>query len=297
MTHSQPIGDLSHYLREARRTPLLGREQELDLALRWRRQGDRRAAEMLIHAHLRDVIAIARSYRRYGVPQAELIAEGNFGMVQALHKFDPERGLRFMTYAAYWVRSCVIDYVIRTWSIVGGGSSKTFFRLRRERRQVSGLLAEGDEADSLIAKRIGVSAKRVASMMQRIDARNVSLDIRSSDSTSRPLELLLAPDDQEQELSDREAQHGVAEAVLRAVSGLDQRERFIAECRLMADPAEELSLADIGRHFGVSRERARQLEARTKRKLGASIAAFGNAIVRERLPRARPSNAVGAPAA
>jgi RNA polymerase sigma-32 factor len=287
MSHPQPIGDLSHYHREGERPPVLGRDQELDLAVRWRQQGDRRAAETLIRAHLRDVIAIARSYRRYGVPQAELIAEGNFGMVRALHKFDPERGLRFMTYAAYWVRSCVIDYVIKTWSIVGGGSSKTFFRLRRERRQVSGLLAEGEQSESLIAARMRVSAKRVASMTQRIDARNVSLDIRSSDSTSRPLEFLLAPDDQEQELSDREVQHGVAEAVLRAVSGLDHRERFIAECRLMADPAEELSLAEIGRRLGVSRERARQLEARTKRKLGASIASFGNAVVRERLRHLR----------
>jgi RNA polymerase sigma-32 factor len=287
MSHSQPIGALNHYLREAERPPLLGREQELDLAVRWRQQGDRRAADTLIHAHLRDVIAIARSYRRYGVPQAELIAEGNFGMVQALHKFDPERGLRFMTYATYWVRSCVIDYVIRTWSIVGGGSSKIFFKLRRERRQVSGLLAEGAQADSLIATRMGVSTKRLEAMAQRLDARSVSLDVGSWDSTGRSSEFLLAPDDQERELSDREAQHSVAEAVLRALSRLDRRERYIAECRLMADPGEEVSLADIGRHFGVSRERARQLEARTKRKLGASIATFGNAVVRERLHQLR----------
>jgi RNA polymerase sigma-32 factor len=283
MSHSQPISDLSHYLLEAKRPPLLEREQELDLAVRWRQRGDRRAAEALIRAHLRDVIAIASRYRRYGVPQAELIAEGNFGMVQALHKFEPERGLRFMTYAAHWVRSSVIDYVIKTWSIVGGGSSKTFFRLRRERRHVSGLLAEGEQAESLIAKRMGVSAKRVEAMTQRLDARSVSLDTHSWDSTIRSSEFLLAPDDQETELSDREAQHSVAKAVLRAVSRLDRRERYIAERRLMADPAEEMSLAEIGRHFGVSRERARQLETRTKRKLGASIATFGNAVVKERL--------------
>ncbi len=283
MSHSQAIGDLSHYLQDAERSPLLGREQEMALAVRWRQQGDRRAAEALIQAHLRDVIAIARGYRRYGVPQAELIAEGNFGMVQALQKFDPARGFRFMTYAAHWVRSCVIDYVIRTRSIVGGGSSKTFFRLRRERRQVSSLLAEGEQSESLIAERMGVSTKRVEAMSLRLDARNVSLDIASWDPTNRSGEFLLAPDDQEAELSDREAQDGVAKAVFRAVSRLDQRERYIAEHRLMADPAEEMSLADIGRQFGVSRERARQLEARTKRKLGASIATFGNAVVRERL--------------
>jgi RNA polymerase sigma-32 factor len=287
MSHSQPVGALSHDFQEAERPPLLEREQELDLAIRWRQQGDRRAAETLIRAHLRDVVAIARSYRRYGVPQAELIAEGNFGMVRALHKFDPERGLRFMTYAAYWVRSCVIDYVIKTWSIVGGGSSKTFFRLRRERRQVSGLLAEGEHSESLIASRMGVSTKRLAAMTQRLDARSVSLDTRSWESTDRAHEFLLAPDNQETELSDLESQHSVAKAVLRAVSGLDRRERYIAERRLMADPAEEMSLAELGRHFGVSRERARQLEARTKRKLGASIATFGNAVVRERLRQLR----------
>ena len=267
----------------------------MDLAVRWRQQGDRRAAEALIRAHLRDVIAIARSYRRYGVPQAELIAEGNFGMVRALQKFDPERGLRFMTYAGYWVRSCVIDYVIKTWSIVGGGSSKTFFRLRRERRQVSGLLAEGEQSESLLAGRMGVSAKRVVAMTQRLDARNVSLDIRANDSPDRSSEFLRAPDDQETELSDLESQHSVAQAVLQCgVTRLDRRERYIAERRLMADPAEEMSLAEIGRHFGVSRERARQLEARTKRKLGASIATFGNAVVRERLRQLRNPDTQGA---
>ncbi|HTA91042.1 MAG TPA: sigma factor-like helix-turn-helix DNA-binding protein, partial [Polyangiaceae bacterium] len=161
------------------------------------------------------------------------------------------------------------------------------FRLRRERRQVSGLLAEGEQSESLIARRMGVTAKRVAAMTQRLDARNVSLDIPSWDSTNRSHESLLAPDDQETQLSELESQHSVAKAVLHAVSGLDRRERYIAEHRLMADPAEEMTLAEIGRHFAVSRERARQLEARTKRKLGASIATFGNAVVRERLRHLR----------
>src|SRR6187402_2734452 len=147
------IDDVAFYMAEAKRAPRLEREQEMALALRWKHQGDRAAGDTLARANLRHVVAVAMKYRRYGVPVSELIAEGNFGVVHALGKFDPERGIRFVTYAAHWVRAYILDHVIKSWSMVGGGSgplrSKMFFKLRRERAMVSNLLGEGDEQKSM----------------------------------------------------------------------------------------------------------------------------------------------------
>src|SRR5690349_18618862 len=143
--------DLGFYLGEAKRAPRLGREQELELALRWKQQGDRLAADTLARANLRHVVTIALKYRHYGVGVSELIAEGNFGVVHALGKFEPERGIRFVTYSAHWVRAYMLDHIIKTWSVVGGGTgalrSRLFFRLRRERVRVTNLLGEGEAAD------------------------------------------------------------------------------------------------------------------------------------------------------
>jgi RNA polymerase sigma-32 factor len=281
MSYSRFPSDRQAFFQEANRAPVLEREQEIALAMLWQ-QGDRRAAEILARSHLRYVIAIARKYRHYGVSVAELIAEGNFGIVEALQKFDPARGVRFMTYAAYWVRSYVIDYVVKTRSLVGGGSSKTFFKLRRERSRLSNLLGEGAVTDALLAEHIGVTPQRLRRIAQRLDARDVSLEMPASEHSATSLvELMPAPGNQEQDLHDREVRYAMARVVRAAVSGLDPRERYIAEYRLMADPAEELSLAEIARRLGVSRERIRQLEERTKRKLRARIPAFGNAAVTE----------------
>jgi RNA polymerase sigma-32 factor len=297
MSHAHFSSDRQAFFQAARRAPVLEREQEIALALLWQ-QGDRHAAEILARSHLRYVIAIARKYRRYGVSDAELIAEGNFGIVQALQKFDPARGVRFMTYAAHWVRSYVIDYVVKTRSLVGGGSAKTFFKLRRERSRLSSLLGEGAVTDALLAERIGVTPQRLRQIAQRLDARDVPLETPASEhSATTLLDLMPAPGNQEQDLHDREARSAMATVVRAALSGLDPRERYIAEHRLMADPAEELSLAEIARRLGVSGERIRQLEARTKQKLRARIPAFGNAAVNEWLVDLVGSGVVTASAA
>jgi RNA polymerase sigma-32 factor len=277
--------DVAFYIAESKRAPRLERAEETALALRWK-DGDRAAGDTLARANLRHVVAVAMKYRRYGVPVSELIAEGNFGVVHALGKFDPERGIRFVTYAAHWVRAYILDHVIKSWSMVGGGSgplrSRLFFKLRRERVRAVNLMGEGEAADRMVAERVGVTPEELSKLVQRLEARDVSLDVKVlDDSPVRLVDLLPAPDDQERSLFEEQVGGSVKSAVAKAVAELDPRERYIAEHRLMADPAEELSLAEIGRSLGVSRERARQLEARTKRKLKSRIGALGSAVVLE----------------
>jgi len=282
---NSPNDDVAFYIAESKRAPRLERETEMDLARRWK-TGDRAAGDALARANLRHVVAVAMKYRRYGVPVSELIAEGNFGVVHALGKFEPERGIRFVTYAAHWVRAYILDHVIKSWSMVGGGSgplrSRLFFKLRRERVRAINLMGEGEAADRMVAERVGVTPEELSKLMLRLEARDVSLDVKVlDDSPVKLLDLLPAPDDQERSLFEHQIGGSMKTAVAHAVSELDPRERYIAEHRLMADPAEELSLADIGRSLGVSRERARQLEARTKRKLRARIPALASPVVTE----------------
>src|SRR6187399_105403 len=270
-------GEISPYLNRVRSYPVLSREEEQDLVKRWLGVQDLAARERLLAAHLRYVVAIALRYRRYGVPIEELVSEGNFGLVHALGKFEPSRGTRFVTYAAYWIRAYVLNHVIRSWSLVGVGSgalrSKMFFRLRRERVRIANLVGEGGEADSMLAQAMGLPEATVQAMVRRLDARDVSLDSKPFDDSSASLADLLASGDRSQEetLAASERDDQVRTAVQSAMEELDERERYIAENRLMADHEEELSLAEIGRRLGVSRERARQLEVRTKRKLRRRI--------------------------
>jgi RNA polymerase sigma-32 factor len=265
--------NVSRYLSMVQAFPQLDREAELALATRWQQHGDVDAADKLVRAHLRYVVAIALKYRRYGVPLSELIAEGNFGVVHALKKFQPERGNRFVTYAAYWIRAYILNYIIRSWSLVGAGSgalrSKMFFRLRREKVRVLNLVGDGTAADELLATRLGLTLEQVQGMLRRLEARDVSLDAKMyEDSGTAVLDTLVSPaQDQEQSLAATGVQEKLKGAVREAVDELDDRERYIVENRLMADPEDELSLAELGRRLGVSRERARQLEARAKKKL------------------------------
>ncbi len=244
-----------------------------DLARTFRDAGDQKAAAQLALANLRHVVSIAISYRRYGIPLAELIAEGNFGIVHAIRKYDPDRGNRFVTYAAYWIRAYILNHVIHSWSLVGVGSgplrSKMFFRLRRERARIAGLVGEGEAGDKMLAEKFAAPAEKVIEMARRLEARDVSLDSKVFEDGARSLVDTLAADDEDQEERFSRAEEGalLRERLTQAVQNLDPRERYIVETRMMADPEEELSLAEIGRRLGVSRERARQLEARAKKKL------------------------------
>ncbi len=261
----------------------LTREQEYRLAKRVKDHDDKKAGDQLVRAHLRFVVAMARKYRRYGVPVDELVAEGNFGLAHALTKFDPDRGFRFVTYAGYWVRAYILNYIIKSYSMVGAGSgalrSKTFFRLRKERAQVAQLTDDSNKREELLAERMGVSTDHVRQMLLQLEARDLSLDQRAfSDAAETLGDRLVEPGaNQESVLSERQVTDELRSAVDNAMTQLDPREQYIVEQRLMADAEDKLTLADIGRHLGVSRERARQLEARAKGKLKAQLRAMSSA--------------------
>jgi RNA polymerase sigma-32 factor len=266
-----PFDVTGMYLAEVAKIPVLSREAEHDLAVR--AKTDPRAAKDLVRANLRYVVAIALSYRRYGVRVGDLVSEGNVGLMIALSKFDPSRGTRFVTYAAHWIRAMILDHVIRSHSLVGMGSgpmrSKVFFRLRRERAKIAASTNDAAEALQLLADKFGTTPERVELMTARLEARDVSMDGKThDDATSTLVETLASPlPSQEDELADRERAGKLEERVKGAMADLDPRERLIVEMRMMADGPDELSLAEIGRRLGVSRERARQLEARARKKL------------------------------
>ena len=269
--------ELSRYITMVHRVPKVSREDEEKLLAGWYTHGDVKARDNLVSTQLRYVVAIALKYKRYGVPVSELVAEGNFGVVHALKKFEPARGNRFVTYAAYWIRAYILNYIIRSWSMVGVGSgalrSKMFFKLRRERIRVTNLLGEGDAADEALAARLSIPKEKLSGMLRRLEARDVSLDAPIFDDSGASLVDALANVDQTQEEQLMENRRGIrVQSLVRdAVKELDKRERYIVENRMMADSEDEMSLAEIGRRLGVSRERARQLEARAKRKLEARI--------------------------
>ncbi len=272
-----------NYVRTVQNYPQHTREHELELVKAFREHGSEDARDALVRAHLRHVVAIALKYRRYGLPVADLVAEGNFGIVHALSKFEPDRGTRFVTYAAYWVRAYILNYIIRSWSLVGVGSgalrSKTFFKLRRERVRITNLVGEGPEADEMLAQSMGLPVDKVSAMVRRLEARDLSLDAQVwDDSATTVLDTLVSPgNDQETQMGDREVRVNVEAVVRDSLKHLDKRERYIVEKRIMADREEELSLAEIGRRLGVSRERARQLEARARRKLKGHISQISEA--------------------
>ena len=261
---------LAEYISRVRKIPRLSREVEHELALT-ARNGDTDAAHKLVEANLRFVVAVALQYRRYGIPISELIAEGSVGLILAVRKFDPERGTRFVTYAGYWIRAYVLDLVVKSASLVGGGSgalrSKLFFRLRRERARVANHEQDQSRIVEELAQRFSVDTERMSRMLRQIDARDVSLDVSThADSAVTMLDTL--QDDgasQEDELLASEQQTGLNDRLGVALGSLDRRERYIVEQRIMGD--DEMSLAELGRRLGVSRERARQIEARAKRKL------------------------------
>jgi len=261
---------LSGYIERVRAIPLLDRETEHDIAVR-ARAGEDSARKALIEANLRFVVSVALQYRRYGIRLADLIAEGNLGLMVASNKFDPDRGTRFVTYAGYWIRALILDLVVRASSMVGGGSgplrSKLYFRLRRERARAGNLTQDTSERNIMLAEKFNTTEERMEEMLRRLDARDVSLDQTVfTESGVTLIETIesdgIHPEDQLMTTRTESREHARLAA---ALGKLDPRERFIVEQRYMQD--EEASLADIGRTLGVSRERARQLEARAKQKL------------------------------
>lgn len=275
---------ISRYITVAREVPPLSREEEVALARKYRDEADERAGDKLIKASLRHVVAIAVSYRRYGLRMADLISEGNLGLMMALRKYDPERGVRFGTYAAYWSRAYILNFVIKSWSMVGGGSgplrSKLFFKLRRERAMVASLVGDADEQKSMqmLAERMGQTVEKTRQLTERLEARDVSLDAQVHDDGKATLleGLMDVTPSQEDQFFTAERGELVTGALQNAIDALDDRERFIVNKRIMAE--DETSLAELGRLLGVSRERARQLETRAKAKLRKQLAPLAESI-------------------
>jgi RNA polymerase sigma-32 factor len=256
----------------AKRAPRLSAAEELECIQAWQRSRDRRAAERLIRANLRHVVFTALKFKNYGIPVADLISEGNVGLMKALDRFDTERNVRFATYATYWVRAQIVMGVMDSWSLLSGPrgalDSRVFFRLRRERARLGSQApaADGVTLEQRLAEQFGVSEERMREMLAQLDGRGQSLDAPAT-GQERWLEQLTRDAEQSDALEQRE-QSLQLERILGRVRGeLDPREAFILERRLMADPEEKLSLGEIGQHFGVSRERVRQIEVRAQKKL------------------------------
>ena len=265
-------GGTSRYLEEIRRFPMLGAEEESLLAKRWREHGDADAAHKLVTSHLRLVVKIAVGYRGYGLPISELISEGNLGLMQAAKRFDPKRGFRFATYAMWWVKAAIHEYILRSWSLVKMGTTanqkKLFFNLRKAKNRIAAL-EEGDmhpDQVKLIAQRLGVTEQDVVDMNRRLGG-DVSLNrqIRDGDSDEWQDWLVDESSNQESRLADSEESQNRKKALGQALSVLNGRERRIFEARQLAD--DPITLHELAAEFGISRERVRQIEGRAFQKV------------------------------
>jgi RNA polymerase sigma-32 factor len=284
-------GDLDWYLEQARRFPMLDAEEERRLAERWKNERDEAAARQLLGSHLRLVVKIARGFGGYGLPLGELIGEGNVGLMQALDKFDPERGFRFATYAMWWIRAAIQEYVLHNRSLVKMGTTaaqkKLFFNLGRLKREL-GEFGEGDLAPyavASIAEELEVSEDEVVEMNRRLAGRDQSLTApMRADGDAEWQDLLVAEgQDQESTVADASELAWRRDLLAEGMRSLTERERHILTERRLKD--EPMTLEGLSSVYKVSRERVRQIEARAFEKLQkAMIAAAANERARtERL--------------
>jgi len=245
----------------------LTREREAELTLRWREQRDPLARDELIRSQMRTVVTVARRYRVSSVTLDELISEGNYGLIHALDKFDPGRGTRFVTYAIYWVRAYILAHLARSKTLVSTGiHSKVLAKLKREKTR--GDSVSGVDVDTQLAGKLKISIEKLRLLEARLDVCDVPYCEDAEAAGTLRIESFgtTFPSGEELILSNERSRR-VKDALAQALDGLDARERYIVERRLMVDHDEELSLAAIGRDLGISRERARQLEGRAKRKV------------------------------
>ncbi len=274
---------LSRYMREIWQFPILEAQEEYMLAVRWRDHGDVDAAHKLVTSHLRLVAKIAMKYRGYGLPVADLLSEGNIGLMKAVKKFEPERGFRLATYAIWWIKAAMTEYVLRSWSLVRMGTmaaqKKLFFNLRRLKSHLE-ILDNGDlspEDAATLAERLDVSEKELVAMNRRISSRDSSLNTPIGDDEGMEFQDTLVDDSPSPEAlaitnHDRIYRRGL---LVGALKDLNERERHIfVERRLKDDP---LTLEDLGKHYGISRERVRQLEARAFDKVQNAVRAAAEA--------------------
>jgi RNA polymerase sigma-32 factor len=268
---------VTRYTEEIRRVPMLEPHEEYMLAKRWRGHGDHQAAHKLVNSHLRLVAKIAMGYRGYGLPISEVISEGNVGLMQGVKRFEPEKGFRLATYAMWWIKAAIQEYILRSWSLVKMGTTanqkKLFFNLRKAKSKIS-VLDGGDlrpDQVKLIAKRLGVTEQDVVDMNRRLGG-DVSLNapIRDDGDSGEWQDWLVDEvSDQETRLVEDEESDNRRKALGEALSVLNERERRIFEARRLAD--DPITLEDLAAEFGVSRERARQIEVRAFEKVQRAV--------------------------
>ena len=284
-------GGLTRYLEEIRRFPMLEPQQEFMLAKSWREHGDRDAAHKLVTSHLRLVAKIAMGYRGYGLPISEVVSEGNVGLMQAVKRFEPDKGFRLATYAMWWIKASIQEYILRSWSLVKMGTTanqkKLFFNLRKAKSKISAL-QEGDlrpDQVDIIAKRLGVTKQDVIDMNRRLggDA-SLNAPIRE-DGDSGEWQDWLADDSESQEtvMAAHEELDNRRKALSSALDVLNDRERRIFEARRLAD--DPVTLEELAEEFGVSRERVRQIEVRAFEKVQKAVK---NKVTAMETPSAQP---------
>jgi RNA polymerase sigma-32 factor len=261
------------YLYDIRRFAMLEREQEYKLAKRWREHGDRDAANQLVTSHLRLAAKIAMGYRGYGLPISEIISEGNVGLMQALNRFEPEKGFRFSTYAMWWIRASIQDYILRSWSLVKIGTTtnqkKLFFKLRSAKSKIAAFESGDLHPDQVasIAKSLAVTDEDVVDMNRRLGGdKSINAPLHEDGENGQWQDHLVdqspSPEAIVVEQDEKDHQH---KALIAAIDVLDGRERRIFEARHLAD--EPMTLEDLAAQFNVSRERIRQIEARAFEKV------------------------------
>ena len=285
---------LARYLQEIKRFPMLEPHEEYMLAKRWREHGDRQAAHKLVTSHLRLVAKIAMGYRGYGLPIGEVISEGNVGLMQAVKRFEPDKGFKLATYAMWWIRASIQEYILRSWSLVKMGTTasqkKLFFNLRKAKGRISAL-DDGDLRDDqvdTISRRLGVAKQDVIEMNRRLggDA-SLNAPLREDGEGEWQDWLVDESIDQETRLAEREESDARLSALRSALSVLNPRERRIFEARRLAE--EPITLEELSAEFGVSRERVRQIEVRAFEKVQAAVKA---GVAKAQLPKRREPTAL-----
>jgi RNA polymerase sigma-32 factor len=268
---------LSRYLTEIRKFPLLTPEDEYMFAKRWKEHEDPEAARRLVTSHLRLVAKIAMGYRGYGLPVSEIVSEGNVGLMQAVKRFDPDKGFRLATYAMWWIRASIQEYVLRSWSMVKLGTTaaqkKLFFNLRKAKNNI-GAIEEGDltpDHTATLADQLGVTENEVTEMNRRLSGGDASLNAPLRSESESEWQDWLADDtaDQETRLAEREEMSDRHELLMGAMKDLTERERDIIQARRLQD--EPATLEELSQKYGVSRERVRQIEVRAFEKLQRGI--------------------------
>jgi RNA polymerase sigma-32 factor len=273
----QGEGGLSRYLSEIRKFPLLDPQEEYMLAKRWKAHEDPEAARQLVTSHLRLVAKIAMGYRGYGLPVSEIVAEGNVGLMQAVKRFEPDKGFRLATYAMWWIRAAIQEYILRSWSLVKMGTTaaqkKLFFNLRKAKNKIEAI-EEGDMTPEHVAKiadQLGVSQDEVVSMNRRLSGPDASLNAPLRSDSESEWQDWLADDtiDQETRMAEREEMGERHDLLNGALGELTDREREIIQARRLQD--EPATLEELSQKYGVSRERVRQIEVRAFEKLQSQM--------------------------